>query len=260
MHKEVYEKIFSLSNIIITPKVIVMGNPATDEWFLDDKLRQLAAIERQSDHRNIVFFAFGEFSYVSDAECLKGKDEVWRGLLTDIHQVLMDHLSNYSDYELRYKRAPRGNRDYWSGSERLLALPNAHLIPSVADSNKLIAESDFIIAFQTTALIDAMHTEKIIIYCAWGDNYEELKDGLIDFEEYARDGAILHAHSPEELKRLLSLNPRDVVVNVKDRKKIRELFTTNPDGMVAKRFAEWVGGNFLPNNYESSPQSTQKVE
>lgn len=246
-HKAFFEKVFLLSNIP-KPEIIVMGNPLSDEWFLDGKLRQSDAIECQPDRRNIVFFAFGEFSYVYDAEYLEGKDEVWRGLLTDIHQVLVDHLSDYPDDEVRYKRGPKGNRDYWSGSEKLLALPNAYLIPSVANSNKLIAEGDFIIAFQTTALIDAMHTEKIIIYCAWGDNYQELKKDLIRFDEYAQTGAILHARSPKELKHLLSLDPREVVVNVTARKKIRESFTTNPDGMVAKRFADWVVGNFLLNN------------
>jgi len=244
-HKAFFEKVFMLSNIP-KPEIIVMGNPATDEWFVDGKLRLPDVIERQPDHRTFLFFAFGEFSYIYDAAYLRGKDEVWRGLLTDIHQVLVEHLSDYPSHELRYKRGPKGNRDYWSGSETLLALPNAHLIPSVTNSNKLIAEGDFIIAFQTTALIDAMHTEKIIIYCAWGDNYQELKNELIRFDEYALKGGILHARSPEELKQMLSRDHKEVVINAKARKEIRELFTTNPDGNVAKRFADWFVETCFP--------------
>jgi len=257
-HKAFFEKVFVLSNVS-KPEIIIMGNPASDEWFLNGTLRQSDVVERRSDHKDILFFAFGEFSYVYDAEYLRGKDEVWRGLLTDIHQVLVDHLSDHADDKLHYKRGPKGNRDYWSGSETLLTLPNALLIPSVANSNELITESDVIIAFQTTAIIDAMHSEKVVIYCGWGDSYQELKEGLIRFDEYAQTGAILHAHSPEELRHLLSLDPKEVVINVAARKKIRESFTGNPDGMVARRFAEWVVGTFLPSHQGASPNSQMQL-
>lgn len=245
MHRKFFEKVFSVSDIA-TPEIIVMGNPASDEWFLDEKLRQLAAIPPKAGHRKILFFAFGEFSYVYDSEYLNGKDQVWRALLTDIHRVFSEHLSDYPHDELRYKRGPKGERDYWLGSEILLANSNACLIPNTASANELIVQSDIIVAFQTTALFDAMHTEKIIIYCAWGENYQELKNDLIEFEDYAREGAILHARSPEEFKQMLSLNPQEMAINIPARKKIRELFTSNPDGMVAKRFANWVVG--LPSN------------
>lgn len=246
-HKAFFEKVFSLSDIQ-KPKIVVMGNPASDEWFQNDKLAKLNTGDFVPGCKKITFFAFGEFSYVYDAAYLEGKDQVWRGLLADIHDALADHLMMYPNDELRYKRGPKGNRDYWAGSENLLKLPNAKLIPSKADSNSLIVDSDFILAFQTTALIDAMHTNKVIIYCAWGQNYEELKDGLMDFEEYARDGAILHAHSSKELKNILSRDPREVTVNLKARKKIREFFTTNPDGRVAIRFADWSVETFSPNS------------
>jgi len=246
-HYKFFEKVFSLSKVP-KPEIKVMGNPSSDEWFHDGKLWQSDGKQRHLGHRNIVFFAFGEFSYIYDAEYLQGKDEVWRNLLTDIHQVLVDHLSDCPADELRYKRGPKGNRDYWAGSETLLALPNVYLMASDANANRLISEGDFIIAFQTTALIDAMHTDKIIIYCAWSENYQKLKNELIRFDEYAQTGAILHARSPEELKQMLSLERNKVVVNTAARKKIRELFTMNPDGMVARRFVEWISGTVFQEN------------
>jgi len=93
-----------------------------------------------------------------------------------------------------------------------------------------------------------MHTDKIIIYCAWSENYQKLKNELIRFDEYAQTGAILHARSPEELKQMLSLERNKVVVNTAARKKIRELFTMNPDGMVARRFVEWISGTVFQEN------------
>ena len=150
-----------------------MGNPASDDWFHDTALQN--GHEVRARGRQILYFAFGEFSYVYDGEYLRGKDEVWRRLLADIHYSLTAHLRDHPDDQLLYKRGAKGNRDYWQGSERLLALQNARLVPNTASANGLIAESDVIIAFQTTALIDAMHTDKLLIYCGWGDRYQELK-------------------------------------------------------------------------------------
>ncbi len=238
-HKAFFEKVVRLSGIE-PPSVIVMGNPASDEWFQKQRPSEPRGREAAGTKRSIVFFAFGEFSYVYDTRYLKGKTEVWRSLLTDIHRVLAEHLTEHPDSELRYKRGPKGNRDYWQGSAALLELPNAHLMSSLANSNALIADSDVVLAFQTTALVDAMHTDKIIIYCAWGPTYESLKGDLIPFEDFAREGALVHATSPTELKRLLALDPSGIKINREARKRIRELYTTNPDGTVASRFADWV--------------------
>lgn len=244
-HRAFFEKVFDLSDAA-KPEIIVMGNPASDEWFLNGQKRPVAS--ESNNKRKILFFAFGEFSYVYDAEYLKDKDEVWRDLLTEIHLSLMEHMNNNPNDILHYKRGPKGNRDYWAGSEKLLTLSNAQLIPATASANKLIVWADIIIAFQTTALIDAMHTDKVIIYCAWGDNYQELKKDLIRFDEYALEGGILHARSPEELKQILSLDHKEIVINVEARKKVRELFTTNPDGKVAKRFADWFVETCFPDS------------
>lgn len=236
-HKAFFERLFDLSSIP-PAKIVVMGNPASDDWFHDQNL--LKPSPSRKNGRKILFFAFGEFSYVYADDYLKGKDEVWRRMLAEIHDGLMAHCRERTDDEVLYKRGAKGNRDYWLGSEHLLELNNVRLIPVTANSNVLIAESDFVVAFQTTALIEAMHTSKVLIYCAWGDRYEELKEGLIDFEGYAREGALLHARSPEELRQFLSRNPGDVPIDMTARKRIRETFTSNPDGRVAQRFTDWI--------------------
>jgi hypothetical protein len=49
-------------------------------------------------------------------------------------------------------------------------------------SNGLIVNADCIIGFQTTALIEAMVTEKLIIYTFWGEAREKLSLDLIPFK------------------------------------------------------------------------------
>ena len=239
IHKNFFENVFSFAGLP-SPEILIMGNPLSDEWFNNGELIDSNIRDKKEIGRNILFFAFGEFSYIYDAEYLNGKDEVWRDFLTDIHHMLEEHLINNENDSIHYKRGPKGNRDYWAGSENLIGHPNAQLLDNTANSNILITENDFIIAFQTTALIDAMHTEKIIIYCGWVVNYQELKKDLIPFDVYAKQGALLHAKSPDDLKRFLLLNPEEIPINLDARKKIRESFTSNPDGRVAEKFAEWL--------------------
>ena len=62
---------------------------------------------------------------------------------------------------------------------------------------------------------------------------------MLDFESYAEMGAILHAKSAKDLKNYLEINPKNIKINFKARKEIRELFTNNPDGSVASRFVNW---------------------
>ena len=119
------------------PDIVIMGNPASDDWFQQSSPQR----QRIAAGRQILYFAFGEFSYVFDTRYLRDKNEVWRALLTDIHETLQEHLRGHPNDALLYKRGAKGNRDYWQGSERLLALENAHLIPSTANANASLLHS-----------------------------------------------------------------------------------------------------------------------
>jgi len=238
-HTKFFERVF-VNHSNRMPEIIQMGNPATDDWFHSGKLVRKGQEVNFNKDKKILFFAFGVLSYVFDTENIKKNAQPWQSLLRDIHNVLEEHLVTSPSDELLYKRGPKGGRDYWDGSEKLLSSQNAHLIPPDTNSNNLIIESDIVVAFQTTALIDAMHTGKVIIYCGWGDNYNLLKNDLIDFEMFARKGALLHADSPEKLKHLLSKDSQDIIINHAARKEIRESFTSNPDGKVSMRAAEFI--------------------
>lgn len=238
-HKEFFDRIFRISQTP-PPTITIIGNPGSDEWFLNERLKANAAEPFSTERCRILFFAFGEFSYVYDTDYLKGKEQIWRSLLHDTHCALAGDLERFPAHELWYKRGPKGNRDYWAGSEEVLAMRNATLIDSKANSNELIAKCDVVIAFQTTAIIDAMFSNKPIIYCAWGPAYDELRADLIRFDEFAETGAIFHAKSEAELLALLSSGRRLLDINFDARKRIREQFSSNPDGCVSRRFVDWL--------------------
>jgi hypothetical protein len=237
MHQAFFESVFNLSGIRPTPNLKMIGNPSSDDWFdFESKPTYLW----NGSSKRVLFFAFGAFSYVYGYEYLKDKSEVWGDFLCELHAVLDQFMKKSSDAILMYKRSPKQNRDYWEGSEELLLCENV-IVPNVTvNSNQLIFESDVVLAFQTTALIDAMHTNKPIIYCAWGRRYAELRTELIDFESIAKTGAIVHADSPARLLHYLSMPINDFNINQNARKIAREMFTNNHDGKVSDRFADYV--------------------
>jgi hypothetical protein len=241
-HLEFFKKVFSLSKTP-APDLLALGNPLSDDWF-DSTSIPLSNVWPKSSAKKVLFFAFGAFSYVYDYDYLKGKDQVWGDLLTDIHSTLNDHFEKNHDEWLVYKRALKGDRDYWRGSEQLLEQKKVILADPSLNANSLIKSADLIIAFQTTAIIDAMHTNTPIIYCGWGGNYSELRESLINFEKMALNHEIYYADSPEKLKEFLSLPMNQFIINVEGRKKSREVYTHNTDGKVSERFVDWVDKKF----------------
>jgi hypothetical protein len=241
-HLEFFRRVFSLGKRP-SPNLLTLGNPLTDDWF-DFGSIALSEVWPKDARNKILFFAFGEFSYVYDYDYLQNKEHVWRDLLRDIHSVLTNHFEENEEDWLVYKRGPKGDRDYWLGSEGLLLQKNVALVDPNLSANSLIKSADLIIAFQTTAIIDALHTNTPVIYCGWGDNYSDLRGNLINFEEMALDDAIYYADSPEKLKLILSAPFDQIKVNPVARKTWREAYTTNPDGQVAARFVDWMGEKF----------------
>jgi hypothetical protein len=240
-HKQFFESVFNKTRLK-TPEIVVMGNPNSDEWF-----RPLDLPDTQhTESKKILFFAFSDRTYIYDPAILQKYESIWGDLLKEVHNCLHQYLIQNRQDQILYKRGPKGDRDNWSGSDELLKLPNAKLLPNDANANNLILQSDVVITFQTTALIDAMHTNKQLIYCGWGRNYSDLYEKyLIPFEDYAEEGALLHANSPEKLLEYLSLSPNDVKINREARKEIRESFTSNPDGQVASRVVNWITNEFI---------------
>ena len=241
-HLEFFKRVFLLAKKP-APDLLILGNPLSDDWF-DPTSIAASTIWPKAARKKVLFFAFGEFSYVYDYDYLKNKDHVWRDLLVDIHTVLNDHFAENHEEYLVYKRGPKGDRDYWIGSEELLSQDNVILADPNLSANSLIKSADLIIAFQTTAIIDAMHTNVPIIYCGWGINYSELKANLINFQEMALDNSIFLADSPEKLKQLLSFISNESKVNVDGRRKSREIYTSNSDGRVSARFVDWMDKKF----------------
>ena len=117
----------------------------------------------------------------------------WELFRQDIETV----IAKYSDrWDVTVKRHPQqANSKDWLGEDVTRA---EHL----ADTRDLISSSDVVVGFQTTALYEAVLAGLPVVYCAWGEEYEALKELLIRFDLEA--GMTTFVNSRLELDALLS--------------------------------------------------------
>jgi hypothetical protein len=152
---------------------------------------------------------------------------------------LFSHFSTSND-ELIYKTYQASQRDYFIGVEKLKKLSNVSFFDEKDNTFDLINDSDVIIGFQTAALIEAMYTDKPIIYCGWGESFKKIKDTLIDYHILGINNGITHARNSLELKNLMTSNLESFYYNFEERKEIRYKYMHNEHGDVAKNFVKIV--------------------
>ena len=152
---------------------------------------------------------------------------------------MFSHFSTSND-ELIYKTYQASQRDYFIGVEKLKKLSNVSFFDEKDNTFDLINDSDVIIGFQTAALIEAMYTDKPIIYCGWGESFKKIKDTLIDYHILGINNGITHARNSLELKNLMTSNLESFYYNFEERKEIRYKYMHNEHGDVAKNFVKIV--------------------
>jgi CDP-glycerol glycerophosphotransferase (TagB/SpsB family) len=107
-------------------------------------------------------------------------------------------------------------------------------------SNQLIVNADCVIGFQTTALIEAMVTDKPIIYTFWGEAKDRWANDLIPFHQTE---GVLTVTSSEQLTNALTSIVTQKNINPGQRQArdtfIAEYFTT-VDGRSAQRTIEAI--------------------
>lgn len=227
-------------------RITITGKPDADYWHRPDLWQSREQIDPRlrEDRFVILFFSFGPRTYL---DFYFGNDErTWDYLGTDYHEVLLNLLKKYpGKIQIVYKTSPKAARDRFSQYNRFLeeaatfADENSILnLGKQYSSLDLIRNADVVLGFQTTGLTEPMFTDKPIVFGAWGDFYEEIKDALLP---YHKTGALIHVRSKEEMQKCLEslIEGRDeyrvTEVMKAIRKEFRETYYYNPDGNVSRR-------------------------
>lgn len=242
-------------------KIEVLGRPDSDYWSRPNTWQNRKEIhpELDNDRTVVLFFAFGPRTYLN---FYYGEEpRSWKFLSEAYHDVLLSILQRYgSKIQLVYKTGGKPGRDLFHGYDHFvdeinrMAVGDCFLPLNVNyNSLDLIRTSDVVLGFQTSGLIEAMFTNQAIIYGAWGDLFEDIKDTLLPFH---KTQALMHARSQEHLEQML-IQSIEMNVTISEgsevaaaRKQMREYYYFKPDGKTSQRLLD-ASMPFLIRNNEA---------
>lgn len=125
------------------------------------------------------------FSYEDDAYITMLQDgprRTWQQMKGQTHDAVFALAGANPRYNFVIKTHPQQS-DLEDLTTRYGGLPNLRVVGGSALGNELIQRSELIIAFQTTAVIEAMFMDKRVIYTAWDPNYAHFADNILPFHE-----------------------------------------------------------------------------
>lgn len=216
----------------------VVGQPRSDFFFQEHRWKTRKALGLSEYKKIILFFTFDVDAYINvfPEEEIKREGYSWIALRNEINSVLLGFAKRNPDICIVIKVHPQqSDINYVRQLIKEINLPNFRLAEGAAISSQLIVNSDLIIGFQTTALIEAMLTRKPVFYAAWGTTEEKLREELIPFHKTCGLDRIA---SPGELNDKLNLWSKGLQVggDITQRKAFTDPYL-NADGHVCKRIS-----------------------
>jgi hypothetical protein len=167
-------------------KIRVTGQPRFDGYRSAPPSSRAGALPR------LLYLSYDDVAYLPADLGGAADGSTWRQLRRETEEVL---AAASADWHITAKRHPsQPASDDWLGKGVDRAAQDA-------DTPTLILDSDVVVGFQTTALLEAALAGRRVLYAAWGETYEASRELLIPYDSYA--GAVSHVRSPDELGELL---------------------------------------------------------
>ena len=223
--------------------ITVIGQPRSDFFFHPERWASREKLGLPTEGKVVLFFTYEKSAYVPLKSVAEEKD--WLPLRSETHEVLKEVASMNRDIRFIIKCHPQ-QRDLDRVYADFRGVKNAVVMTGSQSSNNLVVNSDLVICFQTTGFLDAHLIRKPIIYPAWGELFDELKEN--DMLPWHRSQGALFCPSPTEFKkelvRLIDSGIKEV--DSEDILRKRQEFVGdwfyNPDGQVGSRVIDAVSG------------------
>lgn len=164
----------------------IVGQPRSDFFFQKDRWCSRSDLGLDGFDRHILYFTFDIDAYINvfPQEEVQREGYSWLPLRNEINEVLFQFAKRHESICITIKVHPQqADIDFMREFVERCDLPNMKLAEGAAISNQLIVNSDLIIGFQTTALIEAMLTKTPIFYSGWGATEQKVRSHLIPFHE-----------------------------------------------------------------------------
>jgi hypothetical protein len=199
------QKDFWMEKEVSADRITVVGQPRSDLLFQPPgrQLNEYFATWQPL----VTVFTYLDTAYMP-LDYIDKYGASWKAMKTKTHEVVRDLAVRHPDFNFVIKCHPQ-QRDYEAIRDECES-KNVRVISGSSLGNELILRSELIIAFQTTALIEAMLVGRNAVYTAWDPHIAVLQDHLLPF---TTAGGLVIARSPEMLRevvdRFLSGDARD---------------------------------------------------
>lgn len=220
--------------------ITVVGQPRSDLFF-SEKRNEVDKFFPKSQPI-ITLFSYHDDAYVPLAMAVDDGIN-WLTMKQESHDFFGQLAEENLNYNFVIKTHPQQS-DLNALKEKYDA-QNLKVIGGASVANELIQRSELIIAFQTTAVIEALMLNNKVIYTAWDPNYENLLPHLIPLHNA---GGLVIAKSidrfREVCRRFFTGDKSDFEfseeeISKRDNFVIEYLF--QPDGHVSERFLKLIG-------------------
>ena len=222
-------------------RITVIGQPRSDLFFRDIPGRLDACFPTVQPL--ICLFSYEDTAYIPP-HLVRDSGLSWSNMKKAAHDDVYRWAQVYPNFNFVIKTHPQ--QSDLEKLQRRYCRENLAVIGGADVAVELVRRAHLIIAFQTTAVLEAMALGKKIVYTAWDKNYAALADDLIPFH---RASGILIADSMDRFRqvceRCLSGDESDFDFSreeIADRVRFAGEYFYRPDGRVCERFFESVAG------------------
>jgi hypothetical protein len=220
-------------------KISIIGQPRSDLFHIEN-VSHIDSLFPAAQPL-VCFFSYEDTAYIPP-HLVRSEDLSWKTMKQETHGEVsrLAHRHRYYNFVIKTHPQQTDLPDLQTEYQR----DNLAVIGGSNIANELIRRSELIIAFQTTAVIEAMCFDKRIIYTAWDPLYPRLTADLIPFHN--APGIITAAsflQFREVCERFFSGDDSDFRFTPQEadaRKRFADEYFHKPDGQVCRRFFDEV--------------------
>ncbi|RYZ81978.1 MAG: hypothetical protein EOP04_22950, partial [Proteobacteria bacterium] len=224
-------------------KAVITGQPRSDFFFHPNRWPSKEELALDPKKKLLLFFVYDSEAYANSIDpSLQFLARPWSQLRTETFVELKRLLDGQKDLEIIVKAHPQ-QTDLADVRREMDSIfkGQVELRTGSSQASHLIANADVIVGFQTTAMMEAMFTQKPIIYAGWGPLADQLDSYLIPIKN---SGGCESPSSAEEfgaeLMRAVGGNTPVSEEMLRKRKEFRKIYFDLADGKVCERVLSLV--------------------
>ena len=215
--------------------ITVVGQARSDLFHL--KAENAVDAYFSKPQKLVTFYTYDDRAYIP-LNLLETENLTWQKMKSETQAIIAKFAIQFPHFNFVFKAHPQ--QSDLSELQLLYNSENLKVIGGAEISNELISRSELIIAFQTTAVLEAMFMNKRVIYTAWDPLIQRLKEQILPYD--SAPGIIVADSAKMFTDVCLRFFANDYsnfhfTQEIEDKKhRMVSSYIFNPDGHVCKRF------------------------